>query len=614
MSEGPSQFLDPKYVRFLQMKLFGEPLEKIKEQAAAAGLDPSYLDQDFPDYRLDPDYKYYLDEMQHGTAIDVLKEKMLERGLDPTVLDVYDIGMRDTVRVDYAKYIKWFTMKEQGGDLALIRLKMEQEGLDSSYLDRDTKNIEFYNIPYDLVVNSFRTEKEPEKKGPIPEVPKEGVCNHKYVRHVDYAYYKKFKLLKMHFPIEQVKQKMETEGLDPSILDLDMNTLAFDNIPEDTVVRYDDGHYEPCWKPDPDAEPAPKAPKEGVCNHKYARHVDYAYYKKFKLLKMHFPIEQVKQKMETEGLDPSILDLDMNTLAFDNIPEDTVVRYDDGHYEPCWKPDPDVETTSNPSKEPAKKPKPAPTPNPPPVNKDNRDPRPPLSSGLKLRPLYWDVNNSESLIRNSMWDKMNDREIKIDQDMMKREFQAKTSTVTFAMPTSQSEKVTTLLEGQREQNVGIVIGRIRLDVQDIRHALLFVDFNVLTRELVIRLASAIPTTSEQEAFLGYTGDVNKLSKASQFGYYLSDIPNLQARVNCFKVILSFDDELERLKSSLQKYFDVIRMVRNNKGLYTIIEIILALGNFLNGDNPRGGAWGFHIGFLQKLNETKTADNKKTLMT
>ena len=304
----------------------------------------------------------------------------------------------------------------------------------------------------------------------------------------------------------------------------------------------------------------------------------------------------------------------MNTLAFDNIPEDTVVRYDDGHYEPCWKPDPDVETTSNPSKEPAKKPKPAPTPNPPLVNKDNRDPRPPLSSGLKLRPLYWDVNNSESLIRNSMWDKMNDREIKIDQDMMKREFQAKTSTVTFVMPTSQSEKVTTLLEGQREQNVGIVIGRIRLDVQDIRHALLFVDFNVLTRELVIRLASAIPTTSEQEAFLGYTGDVSKLSKASQFGYYLSDIPNLQARVNCFKVILSFDDELERLKGSLQKYFDVIRMVRNNKGLYTIIEIILALGNFLNGDNPRGGAWGFHIGFLRKLNETKTADNKKTLMT
>ena len=164
MSEGPSQFLDPKYVRFLQMKLLGEPLEKIKKQAEAAGLDPSYLDQDFPDYRLDPDYKYYLDEMQHGTAMDVLKEKMLERGLDPTVLDVYDIGMRDTVHVDYSKYIKWFRMKEQGEDLASIRLAMEQEGLDSSYLDRDAKNIEFYNIPYDLVVNQFRTVKEPEKE------------------------------------------------------------------------------------------------------------------------------------------------------------------------------------------------------------------------------------------------------------------------------------------------------------------------------------------------------------------------------------------------------------------------------------------------------------------
>ena len=722
MSEGPSQFLDPKYVRFLQMKLLGEPLEKIKEQAAAAGLDPSYLDQDFPDYRLDPDYKYYLDEMQHGTAMDVLKEKMLEHGLDPTVLDVYDIGRRETVRVDYSKYIKWFRMKEQGGDLALIRLEMEQEGLDSSYLDRDAKNIEFYNIPYDLVVNSFRTvkgpEKEPEKEPvrepvrepvkepvkeePVPEAPAEGVCKHNYVRHVDYAYYRMFKLLRLHRPKEQVKMTMERNNLDPSILDLDMNTLAFDNIPDDEFVRYDDGHYEPCWKPDPDAElttkepvpeaPAegvckhnyarhvdyayyrmfkllrlhrpkeqvkmtmernnldpsildldmntlafdnipddefvryddghyepcwkqdPDAPAEGVCKHNYARHVDYAYYRMFKLLRLHRPKEQVKMTMERNNLDPSILDLDMNTLAFDNIPDDEFVRYDDGHYEPCWKPDPDAEQTTKEPDESSKEPEPAPTPNPAPVNTDEREKRPYLSVDLNLRPVYWEANNSNALIRGSMWEKMDDSEIKIDRDMMQREFQAKASAVTFVMPTSQSENVTTLLDGQRERNVGIVIGRIRLDVQDICHALLFVDFNVLTKDLVMKLVSAVPTPEEQEVFRNYNGDVRSLSKASQFGYHLRDIPNLQQRVNCYKIILSFDEELERLKSALQVYFDVIRMVRNNKGLYTVLEIILALGNFLNGNRARGGAWGFHIEFLTKLKNTKTSDNEKTLLT
>ena len=46
----------------------------------------------------------------------------------------------------------------------------------------------------------------------------------------------------------------------------------------------------------------------------------------------------------------------------------------------------------------------------------------------------------------------------------------------------------------------------------------------------------------------------------------------------------------------------------------LIEIILALGNYLNGESVRGGAWGFRIEFLTKLTNTKSVDNSKTLMT
>ena len=591
------------------MKLLGEPLDKIKELAEVAGLDPTYLDQDFPDYRLNADYRYFLEEMQRSTAIDVLKEKMLQRGLDPTVLDVYYMGAGDTVRVDYMKYIHWFILKEQGGDLAEIRLKMEQEGLDSSYIDRDVKSIEFYNIPYDTVVNSFRN--VPESVAEPTQAPGKKVCTHKYSRKVPYQYYKKFKQLKMGMPKEQVKQKMQLEGLDPSILDLDMNTLEFTDIPEDDVVRYDDGHYEPCWKEDPNAEPA-QAPKKKVCTHKYSRKVPYQYYKKFKQLKMGMPKEQVKQKMQLEGLDPSILDLDMNTLEFTDIPEDDVVRYDDGHYEPCWKEDPNAEPVGNPK--PQSKSKPQPQPQPQPDKENLRDPRPPLSIGLKLRHVHWDVNNLDASIRNSMWSKMDDREIKIDREAIEKEFQMAATTNIIVLPTSQSEKVTTLFSANRERNIGIVLGRIHLSTQDIHRALLFSDFNILTKELVNKLVATAPTQEEQATFINYNGDVNSLSKASQFGYYLSDIPNIKTRINCYKIVLTFDDEVEQLRSSLQVYYDAFKMVRNNKGLFTIIEIILAVGNFLNGDSAIGGAWGFRINFLTKLKNTKSADSTKTLMT
>ena len=37
------------------------------------------------------------------------------------------------------------------------------------------------------------------------------------------------------------------------------------------------------------------------------------------------------------------------------------------------------------------------------------------------------------------------------------------------------------------------------------------------------------------------------------------------------------------------------------------------GNYLNGTGPKGGAYGFKLEFLTKLADTKTADNKSTLL-
>jgi len=45
----------------------------------------------------------------------------------------------------------------------------------------------------------------------------------------------------------------------------------------------------------------------------------------------------------------------------------------------------------------------------------------------------------------------------------------------------------------------------------------------------------------------------------------------------------------------------------------VIEIVLAMGNYLNGTGAKGGAHGFKLEFLTKLADTKTADNKSTLL-
>ena len=294
------------------------------------------------------------------------------------------------------------------------------------------------------------------------------------------------------------------------------------------------------------------------------------------------------------------------------------MKYPDGHIEPCCTPDtPVAPSSSTPlsvapssssirSTAPKKETKP----------KDEIiPPRPKFKHNAKLRPLYWDILSSKAVVEKSMWFNMNDRDIKLDTAMLDLEFSTKQ--ITFVLPTepvAASEKVVNLFDPKREQNVGIAIGRLKIPIRDIHHALLFGDFDILTRELIGQLVNAAPTPEEQEVCLGFQGDEKKLSSASRFAYELSDIPNVLQRLQCCKTILLFDDETERIKKVIEVYETNEKMMMNSAGIRKLMEIILAVGNYLNGDSIRGGAWGFNISLLPKLSQTKSSDGTKTLLT
>ena len=66
---------------------------------------------------------------------------------------------------------------------------------------------------------------------------------------------------------------------------------------------------------------------------------------------------------------------------------------------------------------------------------------------------------------------------------------------------------------------------------------------------------------------------------------------------------------------------IFKELPTNKEIPKILEYCLALGNYLNGTTPRGGAWGFKfenidkvsIYFKSQLSDVKKLDNKTTLL-
>jgi diaphanous 1 len=56
----------------------------------------------------------------------------------------------------------------------------------------------------------------------------------------------------------------------------------------------------------------------------------------------------------------------------------------------------------------------------------------------------------------------------------------------------------------------------------------------------------------------------------------------------------------------------IEETRTSKRLKPLLEVVLALGNHLNGSTARGGAYGFKLDSLTKLGDVKTIDGSQTV--
>jgi hypothetical protein len=115
-------------------------------------------------------------------------------------------------------------------------------------------------------------------------------------------------------------------------------------------------------------------------------------------------------------------------------------------------------------------------------------------------------------------------------------------------------------------------------------------------------------------YLDGGGEFAMLGPAEQFSWDLAKVPQLRERLQCFKFMNDFDPKKVDLKPDLDTLEKSSTFVREDKKISALLELILHMGNFLNAGNPRlGKARGFGFETIAKLQDTKTADNKGTVV-
>jgi hypothetical protein len=91
---------------------------------------------------------------------------------------------------------------------------------------------------------------------------------------------------------------------------------------------------------------------------------------------------------------------------------------------------------------------------------------------------------------------------------------------------------------------------------------------------------------------------------------VSDIPRLTTRLRLFLFKVQFSEQAEQVADSLKIVEEARGQIQNSQNLKSILEIVLAFGNYMNDKDAKG----FQLSTLAKMKSAKARDKKTTLLT
>ncbi|XP_065264887.1 protein diaphanous homolog 1 [Emys orbicularis] len=243
---------------------------------------------------------------------------------------------------------------------------------------------------------------------------------------------------------------------------------------------------------------------------------------------------------------------------------------------------------------------------------------------VQLRRPNWSKIVAEELSQDCFWTKVKEDRFENDELFAKL-------TLTFSAQTksskakqdqeggpeksTQKKKVKELkvLDSKSAQNLSIFLGSFRMPYEEIKNVILEVNEAVLTESMVQNLIKQMPEPEQLKMLSELRDEYNELAESEQFGVVISSVSRLRPRLNAILFKLQFNEQVENIKPEIVSVTAACEEVRKSKSFSSLLEITLLVGNFMNAGSRNAGAFGFNISFLCKLRDTKSTDQKLTLL-
>lgn len=177
-----------------------------------------------------------------------------------------------------------------------------------------------------------------------------------------------------------------------------------------------------------------------------------------------------------------------------------------------------------------------------------------------------------------------------------------------------SNKVT-LLEANRAKNLAITLRKAGKTAEEICRAIQQFDLKTLPVDFVECLMRFMPTEAEVKVLRQYEREkkpLENISDEDRFMMQFSKIERLMQKMTIMAFIGNFNESIQMLTPQLHAIIAASVSIKSSQKLKKILEIILALGNYMN-SSKRGAVYGFKLQSLDLLLDTKSTDRKQTLL-
>uniref|UniRef100_A0A670KF69 Formin like 3 n=1 Tax=Podarcis muralis TaxID=64176 RepID=A0A670KF69_PODMU len=289
-------------------------------------------------------------------------------------------------------------------------------------------------------------------------------------------------------------------------------------------------------------------------------------------------------------------------------------------------PEDDLRLPVLPPMEAAPPPPPPPPPLPPPP-----PPLPGKSKGKKAKPIKTKfrlpVFNWTALkpnqISGTVFSELDDEKILEDLDLDKFEelFKTKAQGPAIDLLCSKNKashkaaNKVTLLEANRAKNLAITLRKAGRSTEEICKAIHTFDLKTLPVDFVECLMRFLPTENEVKLLRQYEKErkpLEELSDEDRFMLHFSKVERLTQRMAIMAFLGNFSENIQMLMPQLSAIIAASASVKSSQKLKRMLEIILALGNYMN-SSKRGSVYGFKLQSLDLLLDTKSTDRKLTLL-